>query len=315
MFFESKKFNNNHFIIAAPRSGTTWLNKMLNAHNNLNCIERRLFGNYADFVYDEGNPEPRLRVTLDKYISSMLLHHGIDQSRRQNLIQSLIDGLIKEERKCNNKKVTLDKVTPYLNTSKVVLDQITKNFPKSKIIFLLRDGRDVLTSGVFHWFNKLNAFDDLSDFEKQRRDIFLNNNTNDLSRFFQDKEIFQWANEWKQTLEIIELAKRHHNIKIIRYENMLEEPEFVLKECFSFLKLKYNHTTITDCIKAGSFKKMSQGREQGELKANAHIRKGISGDWKNYFTAEDAKLFNDIAGDFLTKYKYVKNANWYDEFE
>ena len=59
-------FNKSHsnFIIASPRSGTTWMSKMLNAHPNIFCVERRLFGDYADLVLDEGANKPRLRVTL-----------------------------------------------------------------------------------------------------------------------------------------------------------------------------------------------------------------------------------------------------------
>ncbi|AUC78003.1 hypothetical protein CW736_00610 [Nonlabens sp. MB-3u-79] len=315
MFFNNKSIKNNHFIIAAPRSGTTWLNKMLNVHQDVNCIERRLFGDYADFILDEGNSNPRLRVTLDKYVNSMLLHHGLDQSRKQSLTKNLINGLIKEEKKSRSKKVTIDKITPYLNTSNIVLDQINNFFPKAKIIFLLRDGRDVITSGVFHWFNKIKISEDLSDFEKQRRDIFLNNNTNDLRRFFQDKEIVQWANEWKQTLEIIEKAKLHHNIKIIRYENMLENPSLILKECFSFLNVRFNQSIIDNSVRAGSFKIMSKGRELGEQKVNAHVRKGVTGDWKNYFTKDDAILFNEIAGNALIMHGYEKNLNWLDEFK
>ena len=95
MFLKSSK---SHFIIAAPRSGTTWMSKMLNAHPRVFCVERRLFGNYADFILDQGNDEPRLRVTLDKYLRSMLLHHGFSKSVKNKLMQSFLTQLLKEEK-------------------------------------------------------------------------------------------------------------------------------------------------------------------------------------------------------------------------
>lgn len=312
MFLKTINNKNNHFIIAAPRSGTTWLSKMLNAHPQINGVERRLFGNYADFVLDQGNNNPRLRVTLDKYVNSLLLHHGMDKTNN-NLLKSIIEGILKEEQHISGKPITVDKITPYLNTSQNVAKAITKYFPKAKIIYLVRDGRDVLTSGVFHWFNKQSAITSLSNFEQKRREIFLNNQENTLERFFQDKEIIQWANEWKQPLETIEVMKETHDIKIITYEDLLENQEFVLASCFKFLNAKTNKNTLQHCLESGSFKTMSDGRNQGEAKATAHVRKGIAGDWQNYFTYQDGKLFNEIAGDMLLKFGYISSDAWFKE--
>ena len=36
------------------------LQRLLNAHPEVCCVERRLFGEYADFVQDDGQDEPRL---------------------------------------------------------------------------------------------------------------------------------------------------------------------------------------------------------------------------------------------------------------
>ncbi|GAA4268015.1 sulfotransferase domain-containing protein [Hyunsoonleella aestuarii] len=307
-------FKNNlncHFIIASPRSGTTWLSKMLNAHPNTLCVERRLFGDYADFVKDQNQIHPRLRVTLDKYVNSLLLHHGLSSQNKTSLTKALINTIIKEERNISGKAIVVDKITPYLNTSNTVLNQINTYFPKSKLIFLVRDGRDVLTSGVFHWFNKQHQDVKLNNFEKQRRALYLENGK-ELERFFQDKEIKQWANEWLQPLQIIESAKKQHDVKIIHYEALLEKPEIVLAECFKFLKVKLNQEILNKCVTSASFKNMSQGREKGQAKHNAHIRKGIAGDWKNYFIEQDGKLFHDIAGEMLLKFGYEKNNNWFE---
>jgi hypothetical protein len=177
---------------------------------------------------------------------------------------------------------------------------------------LVRDGRDVLTSGVFHWFNKQPANVALTDFEIQRREAFLGKTVEKPERFFQDKEIQQWVNEWQQPLLTIEKAKQNHNVKIISYENMLQNTQEVLTECLSFLSAKTTQKELDYCIEAGNFNKMSKGRKQGEAKHNAHVRKGVSGDWENYFTYEDGKLFNEIAGDTLIKFGYEENENWFE---
>ncbi len=309
--FLKKQFS--HFIIAAPRSGTTWMSKMLNMHPAIYCVERRLFGNYADFVEDKGIADPRLRVTLDKYVNSLFLHHSLPKSKKEKLLQSLINTIIKEERKYSGKKILIDKITPYLNTSTHVIDQINDYFPKAKIIFLVRDGRDVLTSGVFHWFNKQSAGVVLSDFELQRRKLFLNKDGVKIKRFFQDSEIEQWANEWAQPIKIINKAKKTHDVKVIHYEDLLKNTTSVLDEVLTFVKAKNTLSILTKSVEAGSFKMMSKGREMGNAKQDAHIRKGISGDWKNYFTYEDGKLFHEIAGDELIEYGYEQNKQWFEK--
>lgn len=300
----------SQFLIAAPRSGTTWMSTMLNAHPKVYCVERRLFGNYADFVNDEGVKTPRLRVTLDKYVNSLLLHHGLPHKRQKKLVNAFIRALQKQELKYSGKKHLVDKITPYLNTSEDVIRQISYHFPKSKIIYLVRDGRDVLTSGVFHWFNKQKADETLSDFELIRRQHFSGDTSKPLDRFFQDKEIAQWANEWAQPLRTIESAQQAHEVKIVAYEDLLHDTKKALKDCLDFLNIKASDTDLEECVEKASFKNMSDGRVRGEADAKGHVRKGIAGDWKNYFTKADAKLFDSIAGDLLVKFGYEKDNLW-----
>ncbi|MDC0408588.1 sulfotransferase [Flavobacteriaceae bacterium] len=309
MFLENSK---QHFIISCPRSGTTWLSKMLNTHKNIFCVERRLFGDYADFVFDEGIETPRLRITLDKYIKSVLLHHGLPKSHEFNLMKSFLSAIAKEERKFSGSKISIDKVTPYLNTSNDVLNQLSRFFPKSKIIFLVRDGRDVLTSGVFHWFNKKLEDKSLNKFEKIRISSFQDNQEFKSRRFFQDKEIVQWANHWVDVMKIIPKAALSHDIKIVYYKDLLKDTKKEISEIFDFLEIRKSNHFIDECVKAGSFKIMSNGRERGTEQFNNHIRKGVNDDWRNYFTYEDSKLFNDIAGEMLLKYNFIKNLNWYN---
>lgn len=315
-FFKKKKtLPNKHvfFIIASPRSGTTWMSKMLNAHPNILCVERRLFGDYADFVLDEGINEPRLRVTLDKYVKSLLLHHGLPDKEFGNILTGITNTIQQIERNTTGKQTLVDKITPYLNTSGKVIRSITHYFPKAKLIYLIRDGRDVLTSGVFHWFNKQNINDTLSGFEKKRRNIFVNNSDEQLDRFFQDKEIKQWAKEWAQPLDTISIAQKNHEVLLLHYENLLLDQKKSLQQCFNFMNEMVNTSIIQYCVEVSSFQKMTVNRKQGEEKADAHIRKGIAGDWKNYFTKRDGELFIKYAGKQLIEYNYEINEDWINQ--
>ena len=53
------------------------------------------------------------------------------------------------------------------------------------------------------------------------------------------------------------------------------------------------------------------GRSAGDNDSpTAKARKGIAGDWKNYFTQADAKLFLKIAGKQLIETGYEANDDW-----
>lgn len=302
-----------HFVIAAPRSGTTWLNTILNAHPAIYSTENRLFGNYADFVFDRGNEHPRLRVTLDKYVKSLLLHCNTNDLKKKNFEKQLTGKLIKTiielELTYSKKPILIDKITPYLGTSEIVVSSISKYFPNSKIIYLVRDGRDVLTSGIFHWFTKAQSNDKFS-FDKNLRNEHFLNKKDKLDRFFLDSEIKEWAKTWTEPIITAKHVRKRHAIHFIRYEEMLVNQELVLSKLFDFLNVEHDDKIISRCIAKSSFKKMTKNRRNGEEIATAHVRKGVAGDWRNYFTQKDAELFIEHAGQVLIDNNYEKNHDW-----
>jgi hypothetical protein len=70
---------------------------------------------------------------------------------------------------------------------------------------------------------------------------------------------------------------------------------------------------------ATTVEKMSMERQTGRLPGHAdvtqHIRKGIVGDWKNYFSREAAETFDHFAGDTLVRLGYEPDRNWIDRYE
>jgi hypothetical protein len=54
------------------------------------------------------------------------------------------------------------------------------------------------------------------------------------------------------------------------------------------------------------YSKMSSGRKQGDEDVTNHFRKGVVGDWVNYFSPEHCQYFNQNYGDLITKLGYKK---------
>ncbi len=67
---------------------------------------------------------------------------------------------------------------------------------------------------------------------------------------------------------------------------------------------------VYSIIKKRNFKKQSGGRKPGQENIKHHYRKGIPGDWKNYFTNEHILYFKEKYKDLLIKLDYEKNNSW-----
>ena len=61
--------------------------------------------------------------------------------------------------------------------------------------------------------------------------------------------------------------------------------------------------------------KRQTGREPGEADPSDHIRKGISGDWRNHFSREAAEIFDRLAGDTLVGLGYEDDRRWVERYD
>ena len=168
-----------HFVISAPRSGSTWLTNALNHHPEIFSTEHRLFGNFSEiWQNNDGTSSPR--ITLEAFIESFAGHYfhselGLSRSQFINQFQrTLTNSIVRFGSGRSDKKLIVDKITPYPGTSKDVVRQVKKFFPDASIIQLIRDGRDVLTSGTFDWILKdSHGTDRYQFFHKQKKGLRL----------------------------------------------------------------------------------------------------------------------------------------------
>ena len=295
-----------HFIISAPRSGSTWLARALNGHPLIFATENRLFGEFCE-IWPNADGSMSPRITFDAFVKQFSTYFMFDEMglKRRQFIErfqkAFLGFLTKFCQRQSGKEIIVDKITPYLNSAEQVLDRIGQYFPNSKTIQLVRDGRDVVTSGTFDWILKdSHGTDRFSFFVEKRPGIRM-------KRFFDDKMLDRWVTLWRQPIEAYE---RFEQGLVIRYESMKDNQAAVLRQVFDYLGCESSEPVIAECIERATFEKMS-GRQVGDdAQPLAKARKGIAGDWKNYFTRRDGQLFDELAGDLLIKLGYEQDRNW-----
>ena len=301
------EFSNFHFILSAPRSGSTWLAKALNGHPDIFATENRLFGELCEIWPNfDGSMSPR--ITFDEFVkqySSFFMYEELGLNRQQFIDRFQRGFTTFLHRFCQrqaDKNIVVDKVTPYLGSTGLVFEKIDRYFPDSRTIQLVRDGRDVVTSGTFDWILKdARGTDRYSFFVEKRPGL-------SMRRFFDDEMVRRWSQLW---IEPIKHFQMRPDGLTIRYESMKQNQADVLEQVFDFLGCPVAESVVQGCLERATFEKMTGRKTGDENQPLRKARKGISGDWKNYFTIRDGEIFHEETGDLLLDLGYETDPRWY----
>ncbi|KAG7317900.1 hypothetical protein KOW79_018935 [Hemibagrus wyckioides] len=162
---------------------------------------------------------------------------------------------------------------------------------KAKVIYVSRNPKDVLVS-TFHFHQMASFLHDPGTFE-EFADQFLAGNV-----------IFgQWTDHvksWRNT----DLGDR---ILYITYEEMIQDLHGVLERMLLFLGKSMSKDALNHVTEHCTFKTMKQNKMSNyslvpeALMDNkkSFLRKGIVGDWKNYFSPELESKFNTAISEEL----------------
>lgn len=182
------------------------------------------------------------------------------------------------------------------------------------ILIVWRDGRDVLISQYFHYLfendrgNARGVKKCRSDLQFADYDDVSGNLIEFMAYVYERKQHprFSWADfvsKWSDCRRCVH----------VRYEDLRIRPVDELQRIVSELAdCSIDKERCADIVDSHSFKKMS-GRKAGDENARSFLRKGVVGDWKNYFTHEARIRFNSYAGSALVKLGYESDDSWVKE--
>jgi hypothetical protein len=173
----------------------------------------------------------------------------------------------------------------------------------SRLFFVTRDLRDTLVSGYFSLKHSHPDYPEGSGPAMMRER---------LQHMSLDEGLLHTLDDWAPANAAIQRSWIDSGVPLIRYEDLLGVgaapilEEILLDHC----ELGVSKRRLHRAIRAERFEQRSGGRKPGEEDIYAHNRKGIAGDWRNYFTEPLKEVFKDRYGDLLIAEGYETDNDW-----
>jgi hypothetical protein len=303
-FFPRQKF----FIFGHARSGTTLLMRLVRLHPDVHCNYQAHFFTRQPLLKSLVNtPEAEEWLTR----RSNRWNQGRDLSPL--VLRAAADFIMEREAAREGKRIVGDKSPSSTIHGQAVRDAYTV-YPDAKLVYIVRDGRDVLVSERFRNFveeSKFLSAEDKRIIEDLRTD--QTPFTNGTRSLFTETFIRRVARGWVKNLkETEEEARRLYgeNYFGMRYEDLLARPFEEMQKLWSFLGVDGDPVLEPTILQEMS----SNPDEEWQAKRNEGIAsflpKGQAGNWQRLFSAGDKALFKEIAGGMLVRWRYEDGDQW-----
>ncbi|XP_072480639.1 sulfotransferase 1B1-like [Notamacropus eugenii] len=177
--------------------------------------------------------------------------------------------------------------SPRFVKSHLPISLLPKNFwdNNCKVIYVARNAKDVAVS--FYNFDRMNKFHPEPGTFAEYLEKFMSGNVAYGSWY---EHVTSW---WEK--------KKDHPILYLFYEDIKEDPKREIQKVMQFLGKKLDEETLDRIVQRTSFQTMKDNFMVNyktiptimmDHDISPFMRKGIAGDWKNYFTVAQNEMFD-----------------------
>jgi hypothetical protein len=263
------------FVGGAPRSGTTWVQQILDCHPEIACRGEGLFHKHLAEPMED--LMKRRTEVLTAKNTGLFGHTGGYPLPEPDDVEFLIGTAVLSSLRRFGADDTVRAIGEKTPENVFFFPRLKQLFPKAKCIAIARDPRDVLTS-AWHFFHKPVAGED----EVAAKFAFIRLALPSLDQ---------------GARAIIDLAERFPaDFMLVTYENLRRTPQLLVSNMFRFLSVSDASHIVADCVARTSFAALSGGREAGTEQNGAFFRKGVAGDWASTLAPEMSQLVSRELG-------------------
>jgi hypothetical protein len=278
------------WIVGSSRSGSTWLTKMLAANDSVVPIDDPHIGHHLSvwrpisLAWGTASDLPELKTLgevkaeYDDYFFSERYRDAWEPALR-DLILARFDAQAGAE---------AGHVVVKDPGASGVAELIGELFPKSRLVFLLRDGRDVVDSWLDAYRESAwGVAEGTYDLSPEGRLSFL-----------------RWqATVWLYRTEAVERAFEAHDParrRRVRYEELRADPGAVLGELCRDLEIPTTPERVAEIAAEHSF----EGVPEGQRGDGERIRRAEPGSWRRNLSAAERAAIDQIMGPKLRELGY-----------
>lgn len=280
------------FVLGMPRSGTTWVQRILHSHSEVCCRGEShfvdMFFSNMQKAYHDYNNKVKLQggaiAHLRKY-GGHVDELGYSNTDLQLLLYYGIYLMLAKWVDSESIKAVGEKTPDNI----LSMNLLSTLFPEAKFLHVIRDGRDCAVSG---WYFNLSGVEE----NKTVVDSF-------------DGYVERFLNNWSAGIQFARKTGERIPDRYleVRYEQLIENPRVEMTRIFEHLDVDASSSAIDRCVEANTFLALSNGRSQGDEDTGSFFRKGVAGDWRNRFSEQQSQSAWRIAGDRLLSLGYARD--------
>jgi hypothetical protein len=267
------------FVCGAPKSGTTWLQRILDAHPEVACSGE------GHFITRFSAPVSQVVSAYNRRLEreARLVYDGepyygpVEQAEFDDMVRSFICARLRARADAQTRWLG-DKTPSYTRT----LDQLHRLFPAAKILHIVRDPRDVAVSRMV--FSKRAGFSEACTPGAEEH-----------------RQTLEGAvRSWTQAVTAVDAFAAAHPglVHEVGYLDLHADPMGETERLFGFLGAPAPRVLVEKIVAATSFEALS-GRRPGEEDPTSFLRKGLPGDWRTGLDPASAELILETCGQLM----------------